>query len=252
MHPERPDFDASPLTPVVSLHKEDGVSHGTIGGLVSGAGPSVVAKGVFLGSALEVIESTSSLDLSLSASSNTGRIHKRTEVHHSRSSLGVPPAAVQEEDIELTILHPERLSIDIIPNSSEPFQGPGDGVVGPSLPTSIAPSVRFEEETNSTAPVLSPAEKAHRVRRGRLHFAALCWVLFLEGWNDGSTGPLLPTVQRFYNVMCPVFSICILFLIDLADVDWICNRVPPFRLQYSCMCPASTGPIISSCAYLAF
>jgi hypothetical protein len=38
-------------------------------------------------------------------------------------------------------------------------------------------------------------------RRSRIHFAALCWSLFLEGWNDGSPGPLLPALQKAYNVL---------------------------------------------------
>ena len=29
---------------------------------------------------------------------------------------------------------------------------------------------------------------------------ALCWSLFWIGWMDSSTGPLLPTIQKFYNV----------------------------------------------------
>ena len=28
----------------------------------------------------------------------------------------------------------------------------------------------------------------------------LCWSLFLAGWNDGSTGPLLPRIQTVYHV----------------------------------------------------
>jgi len=38
-------------------------------------------------------------------------------------------------------------------------------------------------------------------RRSRIHFATLCWSLFLEGWNDGSPGPLLPALQNAYNVL---------------------------------------------------
>lgn len=33
-----------------------------------------------------------------------------------------------------------------------------------------------------------------------LHFATLCWCLFLAGWNDGTIGPLLPRVQGVYDV----------------------------------------------------
>lgn len=36
----------------------------------------------------------------------------------------------------------------------------------------------------------------------RLHFAAICWCFFLQGWNDGTTGPLLPRMQSVYHVRC--------------------------------------------------
>ena len=37
-------------------------------------------------------------------------------------------------------------------------------------------------------------------RLARAQFLALCWALFVIGWNDGSTGPLLPRIQKFYDV----------------------------------------------------
>ena len=37
-------------------------------------------------------------------------------------------------------------------------------------------------------------------RMARAQFLALCWTLFVVGWTDGSTGPLLPRIQIFYDV----------------------------------------------------
>ena len=37
-------------------------------------------------------------------------------------------------------------------------------------------------------------------RMARIQFITLCWTLFLGGWNDGSTGPLLPRIQEVYHV----------------------------------------------------
>lgn len=34
----------------------------------------------------------------------------------------------------------------------------------------------------------------------RVQFLTLCWTLFLAGWNDGTTGPLLPRIQEVYHV----------------------------------------------------
>ncbi|KAF4620264.1 hypothetical protein D9613_001062 [Agrocybe pediades] len=44
--------------------------------------------------------------------------------------------------------------------------------------------------------LLSPAQK----RVATLQFLALCFSLFVLGWNDGSTGTLLPRIQEVYNV----------------------------------------------------
>ena len=43
-----------------------------------------------------------------------------------------------------------------------------------------------------------PSKKEERVARAQ--FLALCWTLFVVGWTDGSTGPLLPKIQNFYDV----------------------------------------------------
>ena len=40
-------------------------------------------------------------------------------------------------------------------------------------------------------------------RKARIQFATVCWALFLAGWNDGSTGPLLPRMQSVYHVRRP-------------------------------------------------
>lgn len=54
----------------------------------------------------------------------------------------------------------------------------------------------------STAPSETPIvrdEKAER-RTEYLCLLALLWPLFVEGWNDGTSGPLIPAMQRHYNV----------------------------------------------------
>lgn len=33
-----------------------------------------------------------------------------------------------------------------------------------------------------------------------LQYSSLCFTLFLAGWNDGTTGPLLPRMQEHYHV----------------------------------------------------
>ncbi|KAI9463115.1 MFS general substrate transporter [Boletus coccyginus] len=47
--------------------------------------------------------------------------------------------------------------------------------------------------------------------RARIHFVTLCWTLYLAGWNDGTTGPLLPRIQKVYNVNFAVVSLVFVF-----------------------------------------
>lgn len=45
------------------------------------------------------------------------------------------------------------------------------------------------------------SEKKARTKEN-IQFLMLFWALFSAGYNDGSTGPLLPRIQQVYNV-CP-------------------------------------------------
>ena len=52
-------------------------------------------------------------------------------------------------------------------------------------------------------PLLGNDVKVPTKQEARLalaQFLALCWVLFVMGWGDASTGPLLPRIQIFYDV----------------------------------------------------
>lgn len=69
------------------------------------------------------------------------------------------------------------------------------------------------ESTASGAPDIEVSESQRQKFRmaSRIHFAATCWCFFLEGWNDGSTGPLLPVIQRDYNIGFAVVSLLFVF-----------------------------------------
>lgn len=51
---------------------------------------------------------------------------------------------------------------------------------------------------------LTPRLSKLQKRNSMVQFLALCWAIFLVGWNDGSTGPLLPRIQEDYRV-CATF-----------------------------------------------
>jgi len=61
-----------------------------------------------------------------------------------------------------------------------------------------------EEEKRSVANVDVDVSKTskHPTLRARIQFLSLCWTLFLIGWSDASTGPLLPRLQSNYDVPC--------------------------------------------------
>ena len=88
----------------------------------------------------------------------------------------------------------------IVPTST--LKGPGDGTGLDSIqlttlePPNKSSCVRVDplEDQDPT-----PSEKG-LFTKTNLHFGALCWCLFLAGWNDGTIGPLLPRVQGVYDV----------------------------------------------------
>lgn len=53
--------------------------------------------------------------------------------------------------------------------------------------------------TPSVASFFEQTSKSTRWK-ANLQFFTLCWTLFLAGWNDGTTGPLLPRIQSVYHV----------------------------------------------------
>ncbi|KAI0676395.1 MFS general substrate transporter [Trametes maxima] len=66
-------------------------------------------------------------------------------------------------------------------------------------------------------------------RKARIQFATLCWSLFMAGWNDGTTGPLLPRIQSVYHVGFAVVSLifvfnCVGFVTGAGVNVWLTDR----------------------------
>ncbi|TFY59023.1 hypothetical protein EVJ58_g6040 [Rhodofomes roseus] len=76
---------------------------------------------------------------------------------------------------------------------------------------STASVIRTGEDGSDVAAV-SPAQAKIYRWRSRIYFAALCYSYFLEGWNDGSLGPLLPRIQKYYNIGLDVVSLLFVFM----------------------------------------
>jgi hypothetical protein len=68
--------------------------------------------------------------------------------------------------------------------------GTDDHEHGTIIQTELDPLIQRDEK--------GPSKKEQRVARAQ--FLALCLSMFVVGWTDGSTGPLLPRIQVFYDV----------------------------------------------------
>ena len=75
----------------------------------------------------------------------------------------------------------------------------------PLTPTVTLTITSSKDESNGTPAsnnsinVPSASLKTQKIR-GRIQLTALCWSFFLLGWNDSSTGPLLPRMTEAYQV----------------------------------------------------
>ncbi|EIN13101.1 MFS general substrate transporter [Punctularia strigosozonata HHB-11173 SS5] len=98
-------------------------------------------------------------------------------------------------------------------------------------------------------------------RQGRVHFVVLCWVLFLNGWNDGSAGPLIPTIQRVYHVDFAIVSLifvcnCVGFIAGALANVWLADRVgfgkamflgaSSTTIAYAIQAPAPSFPVLAA------
>lgn len=64
-----------------------------------------------------------------------------------------------------------------------------------------ASSSRVSNATSKTSPTPPSSEASPRVKwLASIQFATMCWTLFLAGWNDGTTGPMLERIQDHYHV----------------------------------------------------
>ncbi|KAF7351272.1 MFS domain-containing protein [Mycena sanguinolenta] len=100
--------------------------------------------------------------------------------------------------------------------------------IGPSLPAtpgeesvkSLNSNVHRDEDHESQG-----ASSSH-VIRARLHLCAIYFSMFLAGWNDASNGPLIPRMQKVYDVGFLLVSLtfvvsCVGFISGaLMNVHW--------------------------------
>ncbi|KAI0358139.1 MFS general substrate transporter [Trametes cingulata] len=136
------------------------------------------------------------------------------------------------EDIELSVAQPRS------PHSLDQESAPGAvhtaGENTGSKRDSITVQVNVAhgaqlESSDAPSGAVSAATPASR-RLARLRYATLCWTLFLAGWNDGTTGPLLPRMQTVYHVGFALVSLvfvsnCLGFISAAAANVWLTDRL---------------------------
>ncbi|KAI1788663.1 MFS general substrate transporter [Ganoderma leucocontextum] len=171
----------------------------------------------FDASALDLNDTGSVTSLELPKTLTSDRVRRRSEISRLRP-LDSPPA-LESDAIELPVIseheHPRALAAsgrapDVAFREDVVFvPTKGDDVeLMPSFPSSLAPSIRIDDDdTDSTVPAISAAQKAVYRRKFLLAFLPLCFSVFLNGWNDGTTGPLLPRIQSYYDIGFAVVSL---------------------------------------------
>lgn len=93
---------------------------------------------------------------------------------------------------------PKQPNQDSSSQTTQPTsQEPGNDLTTPAGTTSAIVSIQTFDVDD--LPVLANHDREQR-RLQTLNYLACCWTMVLSGWNDGSLGPLLPTMQSYYKV----------------------------------------------------
>jgi hypothetical protein len=58
---------------------------------------------------------------------------------------------------------------------------------------------------------ISPAQRKKQRIAEWSYLAAISWSFFLQGWNDGTVGPLLPVIQRDYGIGFAIAALLFVF-----------------------------------------
>ncbi|KAI0760123.1 major facilitator superfamily domain-containing protein [Fomes fomentarius] len=178
--------------------------------------------GVLNGSALDIndMASASSLELPVAAATDP-RVRRRSDfsrggggVFGGLATISTVAPAVKSEVLELHTISGAASNAASTTASTigEPLRDDkstiqvrvSDAVTGlrdqdvegaaSSASRAVADDVNFSMES------ISAAQQAIYKKKSDIHFFALCWCVFGMGWNDGTTGPMLPRIQEHYHV----------------------------------------------------
>ena len=85
-------------------------------------------------------------------------------------------------------------------------------------------AMSLDKESLPDSPRSSKQERLYEL----LSYSTTLGILFMQGWNDGTTGPLLPTMQSHYKVSTLRSSLRKIFH---QDIDRLYRRINDFRAE---------------------
>ncbi|KAI5897112.1 MFS general substrate transporter [Schizophyllum commune H4-8] len=106
-----------------------------------------------------------------------------------------------------------------------------EGPPSPSPPPRT-PSVHFSVQS------AQEGRTGRQVREGYLQLFAVFWSMILLGWNDGTTGPLLPRIQTVYDVNYTIVSLLFVSACTGFVAGAIINVPLSTRLGFGKVCSA--------------
>ncbi|KAF9820179.1 hypothetical protein IEO21_01612 [Rhodonia placenta] len=114
------------------------------------------------------------------------------------------------ESFELDTRHKDNVHA-LTPDGVDFRDNTGKAKHQDTVPTVHEASAHLFEGTRNAQADSTEAQLSRYRWNSRLHFAALCYSYLLEGWNDGSLGPLLPRIQRQYKIGFDIVSLLFVF-----------------------------------------
>lgn len=165
------------------------------------------------GSALDIndMASASSLDLPAAAATDP-RVRRRSDFSRSGGGVfnGLVPVApaVKSEAFELHTISGAASNAASTSTVGEALRDDKSTIQvrvsdAKDQDVEVAASSAFRaaaDDVNFSMESISAAQQAIYKKKSDLHFFALCWCVFGMGWNDGTTGPMLPRIQEHYHV----------------------------------------------------
>lgn len=90
--------------------------------------------------------------------------------------------------------------------------------------------VEGDSKSSSSSARTTQGRSRKQIFYSNVQFAALCYCMFVTGWNDGTAGPLIPKLREFYSVGFTVVSMlfvtsCAGFIFGALINVWLTDRL---------------------------